>query len=40
MTVLDGTTVRVHHRLLALDGGRTPVTFRAEVTGPAADEVG
>lgn len=40
VTELDGTTVRVHHRLLPLDGGRTRVTYCAEVTGPAAAEVG
>lgn len=40
VTELDGTTVRVHHRLHALDGNRTRVTYRAEVTGPAEAEVG
>ena len=40
ITVLDGTTVRVHHVLQALLGNRTRVTYRAEVTGPAEAEIG
>jgi hypothetical protein len=40
ITVLDGTTVQVHHSLYALAGNRTRVTYRAEVTGPAEAEIG
>ena len=40
ITVLDDTTVRVHHGLHALTGHRTRVTYRAEVTGPAEAEIG
>jgi len=37
---LAGVTVRTTHRLDPLDGGRTRVTYRMEITGPAADEIG
>ena len=40
VTVIDGTTVRVFHGLTPLGTGGTRVTYRAEVTGPAADEIG
>jgi uncharacterized protein YndB with AHSA1/START domain len=32
--------VRTEHRLGSASGGRTRVTYRTEITGPAADEVG
>ena len=32
--------VRTVHRLERLDGGRTGVVYRTEISGPAADEVG
>jgi len=35
-----GVTVRTTHRLDRLDGDRIRVTYRTEITGPAADELG
>jgi len=37
---LGDVIVRTAHRLDRLDGGRTRVTYRMEITGPAAGEVG
>lgn len=34
-----GVTVRTVHRLEPLDSGRTRITYRTEITGPAADEL-
>jgi hypothetical protein len=39
-TVLGDAVVRVHHRLAAVPSGGTRITYRAEVSGPNADEVG
>jgi hypothetical protein len=39
-TVVGDTIVLVHHRLSALPSGGTNITYRAEVSGPDADEVG
>jgi hypothetical protein len=39
-TVVGDTVVRVHHRLSALPPGATKITYRAEVSGPNADELG
>jgi uncharacterized protein YndB with AHSA1/START domain len=40
--VMDGGdfTVRTEHRLEPLDGGRTRVVYRTEISGPAAGAVG
>jgi uncharacterized protein YndB with AHSA1/START domain len=32
--------IRVEHRLAPVTGGRTSITYRVEVTGPAGDAVG
>ncbi|MGC4028993.1 MAG: SRPBCC family protein [Steroidobacteraceae bacterium] len=40
VTVVDATTVRVFHGLQPLGRGRTRVTYRIEVSGPDAEEVG
>jgi len=37
---LGEIVVRTIHRVEQLDGGRTRVTYRMEITGPAADTVG
>jgi|SRR5947207_11323839 len=37
---LGDVVVRTAHRLERLDGGGTRVTYRMEITGPAADEMG
>jgi hypothetical protein len=39
-TVVGDTVVLVHHRLAALPSGGTKITYRAEVSGPDADELG
>ncbi|MFF2557331.1 SRPBCC family protein [Nocardia sp. NPDC058058] len=36
----EGLEVRTEHRLTALGDGRTRVTYRTEITGPAADTAG
>ncbi len=36
----DDFIVRTMHRLEPLPDGRTRVTYRTEITGPAADQVG
>ena len=36
----NGLTIRVIHRLERLDGQRTRVTYRTEITGAGADELG
>jgi hypothetical protein len=38
--VLGDVVVRTIHRAQRLDGGRTRVTYRMEITGPAADTLG
>jgi len=35
-----GVEIRTMHRLERLDAGRTRITYRTEITGPAADELG
>src|SRR5437660_10954754 len=35
---LGDVLIRTAHRLERLDGGRTRVVYRMEITGPAADE--
>jgi hypothetical protein len=35
-----GVVIRTTHRLERLDAGRTRITYRTEITGPAADELG
>ena len=35
-----GVTVRTEHRLQDLGEGRTRITYRTEITGSAADEIG
>lgn len=39
-TLIDGTRVVVHHRIAALTGGGSRVTYSTEITGPAAAELG
>jgi uncharacterized protein YndB with AHSA1/START domain len=36
----NGVTIRTTHRLESVDGGRTRIVYRTEITGPAADELG
>ena len=36
----DGLTIRVIHRLERLDGQRTTIAYRTEITGEGADELG
>ena len=38
--MVDGTQVRVFHRLLPLPAGGTRVVYATQVTGPSADEFG
>lgn len=40
VTVVDATSVRVFHGLQPLGRARTRVTYRIEVSGPDAEEVG
>lgn len=40
VTAVDATTVRVFHGLQSLGRGRTRVTYRIEVSGPDAEEIG
>jgi uncharacterized protein YndB with AHSA1/START domain len=40
VTDLGDLVVRVAHSLEPTDGGRTSITYRVEVTGPAAAEMG
>jgi uncharacterized protein YndB with AHSA1/START domain len=35
-----GLVITTYHRIEALDGGRTKVTYRTEITGEGADEAG
>lgn len=37
---LEGLVIQVIHRLERLPAGRTEITYRTEITGPAADELG
>jgi uncharacterized protein YndB with AHSA1/START domain len=37
---LDEIVVRTAHRVERLDDGRSRITYRMEITGPAADELG
>jgi uncharacterized protein YndB with AHSA1/START domain len=37
---LGDVLIRTAHRLERLDGGRTRVIYRMEITGPAAEEIG
>lgn len=39
-TVLDDTCVRVFHRIDGLPSGSSRVTYRTEIEGPAAAEIG
>jgi hypothetical protein len=39
-TVVDDTRVLVDHRIEALAPGRTRITYRTEITGPAAADFG
>ncbi|MQR00643.1 SRPBCC family protein [Glaciimonas soli] len=39
-TVLDGTRVLVHHKIMPLASGRTKIIYSTEITGPAAAEFG
>ncbi len=39
-TVIDGTCVRVFHRIAQLPGGGCRVTYRTEIDGPAAATFG
>lgn len=39
-TILHGTRVVVHHAIAPLDGGRSRIVFRTEVTGPVAADLG
>ncbi|AMO99327.1 polyketide cyclase / dehydrase and lipid transport family protein [Collimonas arenae] len=39
-TVIEGTRVLVHHKIVPLASGRTKVIYSTEVTGPAAAEFG
>jgi len=35
-----GTLIRTQHRVERLDGGRTRIVYRTEITGPEADTLG
>jgi uncharacterized protein YndB with AHSA1/START domain len=39
-TVIDGTRVVVHHQIVVLSSGHSRVTYRTEISGPAAAEFG
>lgn len=39
-TVLDGTRVLVSHAITPLPAGGARITYRTQVTGPAAEEIG
>jgi hypothetical protein len=39
-TVIDGTCVLVHHKITRLPSGNTKITYRTEISGPAAAEFG
>jgi hypothetical protein len=39
-TIIDGTRVVVHHRILPLGAGLARITYSTEITGPAAAEFG
>lgn len=39
-TVIDGTRVRVHHRIETLAPGRTRIVYATEIEGPQAAEFG
>jgi uncharacterized protein YndB with AHSA1/START domain len=39
-TAFDGIVLRFIHRLAEVDGGRTRITHRVEISGPASDAVG
>lgn len=39
-TVLDGTCVRVYHEIATQPSGATRITYRTEITGPAAADIG
>jgi hypothetical protein len=40
VAVVNGLTIRVIHRVERLDGQRTKIAYRAEITGEGADELG
>ena len=40
MAEADGLTIRVIHRLERIDGQRTRISYRTEITGPGVDELG
>ena len=39
-TDVNGLTIRVIHRLDRLDGQRTRIAYRTEISGEGADEIG
>lgn len=40
VTEVGGLVIRVEHRLEPLSGGGTSITYRVEISGPAADAAG